>query len=95
MKQRTVTRFLLNGKTLRFPAEGDVIVEVEQIEPGFHVLACVIELGDAPGEHLERFNGAVRAALGNVGRRLSSQIISSICRTMQLSGPVDQPGSLV
>ena len=40
-----------------------MIVEVEQIEPGFHVLARVIELGDAPGEYLERFNVAVRAAL--------------------------------
>ena len=51
-----------------------MIVEVERIEPGFHVLARVIELGDAPGEHLERFNVAVRAALGNVGRRLSSEL---------------------
>ena len=72
-----------------------MIVEAEQIETGFHVLARVIELGDAPGEHLERFNVAVWAALGKVGRRLSSRIISGICRTMQLSGPVDQPGSLV
>ena len=83
------------GRRLRFPAEGDVIVEVEQIEPGFHVLARVIELGDAPGEHFERFNVAVRASLGKVGRRLSSRIISGICRTMQPFGPVDQPGSLV
>ena len=72
-----------------------MIVEVEQIEPGFHVLPRVIELGDAPGEHLERFKVAVRAELGNVGRRLSSRIILGICRTMQLSGLVDQPGSLV
>ena len=83
------------GRRLRFPAEGDVIVEVEQIEPGFHVLARVIELGDAPGEHFERFNVAVRAALGKVGRRLSSRIISDTCRTTQPFGPVDQPGSLV
>ena len=95
MKQRTVTRFLLNGKRLRCPAEGDVIVEFEQIEPGFHVLARVIELGDALSEHLERFNVPVRAALGNVGSRLSSRIISGNCRTMQPFGPVDQPGSLV
>ena len=40
-----------------------MIVEVEQIEPGFHVLARVIELGDARGEYLERFNVVVRAAL--------------------------------
>jgi hypothetical protein len=72
-----------------------VIVEVEQIEPGFHVLARVIELGDVPGEHLERFNVAVWASLGKVGRRLSSRIISGICRTMQPFGPVDQSGSLV
>jgi hypothetical protein len=72
-----------------------VIVEVEQIEPGFHVLARVIELGDAPGEYLERFNVAVRAALGNVGKRLSSRIISDIYRTMQPFGPVDRSGSLV
>ena len=51
-----------------------MIVEVERIEPGFHVLARVIELGDAAGEHLERFNVTVGAALGNVGRRLSSEL---------------------
>ena len=83
------------GRRLRFPAEGDVIVEVKQIEPGFHVLGRVIEVGDAPGEHLERFNVVVRAALGNVGGRLSCRIISDTCRTMQPFGPVDQSGSLV
>jgi hypothetical protein len=81
-------------RRLRFPAEGDVIVEVEQIEPGFHVLARLLNWAMRPA-NIERFNVAARAALGNVGKRLSSRIISDTCRTTQPFGPVDQPGSLV
>ena len=66
-----VTRFLLNGKTLRFLAEGDVIVDLQQVERGLHILARLIELGHAPGEHREPFNVVVAAVVGNVGRRLS------------------------
>ena len=36
------------GRRLRFPAEGDVIVEVEEIEPGFHVLARLLNWAMRP-----------------------------------------------
>src|SRR4030081_156749 len=51
------------NRRLRFPAERDVIVEVEVIVPGFHVFARLADVADALGEKLERFHIAIRAAL--------------------------------
>ena len=55
---------------LRSATKGDVVVEVEQIEPGCHVLAILIELADALGEELQRFNVAIRAAPAEIGAPL-------------------------
>src|SRR5450432_2692446 len=46
-----------------FPAEGDVIVEVEVVEPGFHIFTGLAQIADALSEKLQRFHVAVRAAL--------------------------------
>ncbi|MEY2439589.1 MAG: hypothetical protein QOI34_974, partial [Verrucomicrobiota bacterium] len=54
----------------RFAAEGDVIVEVEQIEPRFHVLARFIEFADSLGKKLQRLDIAVRGALIKVSTPL-------------------------
>src|ERR1700704_4191211 len=51
------------NRRLRFPAESDVIVEVEVIVPGFHVFARLADGADGLGEKLEGFNIAIRAAL--------------------------------
>src|ERR1700682_4499214 len=51
------------NRRLRFPAESDVIVEVEVIVPRFYVLAGLADVTDAFGKKLERFHVAIRAAL--------------------------------
>jgi hypothetical protein len=55
---------------LRSATKGDVVVEVEQVEPGCNVLAILIKVADALGEELQRFNIAVRAALAEIGAPL-------------------------
>src|ERR1700737_1120266 len=51
------------NRRLRFPAESNVIVEVEVIVPRFHVLARLADVTDAFGKKLECFHVAIRAAL--------------------------------
>src|SRR4051812_40278187 len=45
-----------------FPAEGDVVVEIDEIKPGLHVFAVLGELADVLGEILERLDITTRAA---------------------------------
>src|SRR5204863_434353 len=45
-----------------FPAKGDVVVKIDEIEPGLHVFAVLGELADVLGEILERLDVAARAA---------------------------------
>ena len=58
-----------NGR-LRFPAEGDVIVEVEVIKPRFHIFASLADAADLLGEKLQRFDIAIWSALVMVGAPL-------------------------
>ena len=51
-------------------SERDEVVQVEQIEPGLHVLARFVEVTDALGKHLKRFHVAIRTAFGKVGAPL-------------------------
>jgi hypothetical protein len=53
----------LAKRRLRFPAKGDVIVEVEIIVPGFHILPGLTDIADAFGKKLQRFHIAIGAAL--------------------------------
>jgi hypothetical protein len=46
-----------------FAAEGDVVIEVEVVEPRAHIFAVATERRDASGEELERLDIAIRAAL--------------------------------
>src|SRR5450432_3914518 len=52
---------------LRLPTKGDVIVEVEIIEPGFHILPGLADIADALGEKLKRLGVAIRAAFVQPG----------------------------
>ena len=57
------------GHDSRLAAKGDVIVEVEVVEPGLGVLASLAATGDPPGKELQRFHFTVRPALAvAVGR---------------------------
>src|SRR3979411_658807 len=58
------------NRRLRFPAESDVIVEVEIIVPGFHVFARLADVAYALSEKLECFHVAIRPALVVIGAPL-------------------------
>lgn len=55
---------------LSFPAKSDVIIKVEQVEPGLHIFSGWVKLFHTIGEHLERFDVTVRAALGKISAPL-------------------------
>src|SRR3954447_8305443 len=53
---------LSSALRLRFAAKSDVIVEVDEIEPGLHVLAFLRKLADVLREILKGFHVSARAA---------------------------------
>jgi hypothetical protein len=62
-----------------------VIVEVEVIEPRFHVLADLTYVADSLGEKLQRFDIAIRSAFVVVGAPLLNLLRRALLESVLLT----------